>query len=305
MDWSLVQAFLSVAEHGSLSAAARESGVSQPTLGRQIKAMEESLGVTLFVRQAKGLMLTEEGEDLLPAAQEMQEAASRLSVAAAGRDASLEGTVRITASVVTAQYNLPKIIAELRSVHPEIQIELNASDKADNLLFREADIAVRMFEPTQLEIVRKRLGVLRLGFFAAQSYLQRRGTPHTMEELMTHDVLGYDRSERFIRDAAVLGWNVKRSDFAFRCDQLQIHTEMVRAGVGIGVIQSEIGARMEGVVPVMAGFPVPGLEVWLSSHEQVRRNPRVKVVWSFLERGLTPLLSQNPNEPTLTRLRQS
>lgn len=287
LDWSLVQAFLAVSKHGSLSAAARASGASQPTLGRQIKAIEAQLGVTLFTRQAKGFVLTDAGQAILPAAAAMAEAATKFATAAAGRDMSVSGTVRITASVFVAQYILPQIISDIRKSHPDIQIELNATDEADNLLFREADIALRMFRPTQLEVVTRRLGVLKLGFFASQDYVDRRGLPATVNDLVTHDLLGYDRSERIIRGAAEMGWKLSREDFVFRCDQQTIHSEMIRTGCGIGILQSGVAKQM-GLVPIIPSFPMPGLEIWLTTHEVLRNTPRVSAVWDHLDRGLTP-----------------
>ena len=299
LDWTLIQAFLSVVAEGSLSGAARALGVSQPTLGRQVKAMEEQLGIALFYRQPKGLSLTGEGEALRPHASAMAEAASGLATAAAGHDNSLQGSVRITASDFTALYSLPPVLARLRIDHPDIQIELNATDLSENLLFREADIAVRMYRPTQLEVITKKIGILKLGFFAAKSYLERRGTPSNIEELMQHDLLGYDRSERFIRGAAKLGWQLTRQDFAFRCDAQQVHCEMIRAGAGIGVMACNLGARMPEVEAVLPHFPVPGLELWLTTHEALRHTPRVAAVWKVLENGLKPDLSQDNSIPIM------
>ncbi|MDA8746871.1 LysR substrate-binding domain-containing protein [Litoreibacter sp.] len=296
----MVQAFLAVAKHGSLSAAARASGASQPTLGRQIKAIEAQLGVSLFARQAKGFVLTDAGQAILPAATAMAEAATKFATAAAGRDMSVTGTVRITASVFVAQYILPQIIAGIRKCHPDIQIELNASDETDNLLFREADIALRMFRPTQLEIVTRKLGVLQLGFFASQDYIDRRGMPTNVDALMEHDLLGYDRSERLIRGAAELGWKLAREDFVFRCDQQAIHSEVIRTGCGIGILQKGIAQQM-GLIPVIPSFPMPGLEMWLTTHEALRNTPRVRAVWGHLDRGLAPWLSHDDTTPIMNK----
>ncbi len=293
LDWSLVQAFLAVAEQGSLSAAARETGVSQPTLGRQIKAIEAQLGVSLFTRQAKGLNLTEAGRAILPAATAMAEAATRFATVAAGRDMSVSGTVRVTASVFVAHYILPGIIADLRRRHPDIALELTATDDAENLLFREADVALRMFRPTQLEVVTRKLGELQLGFFASGAYLARRGNPASVDDLISHDLLGYDRSERFIRGAAELGWKLTRDDFVFRCDQATIHPEIIRTGCGIGVMETKVADSM-GLVRLLPDFALPGLELWLTTHEALRHTPRIDAVWRLLEVGLAPWVTYPP-----------
>ena len=172
VDWSLVQAFLAVAETGSLSAAARALGSSQPTLGRQIKTLEQQLGAELFHRQSRGLALTKTGADLVAPAQDMRSAMQRISLAAAGRQVSLAGTVRITASVMFSVMHLPAIIAEIRALEPQIAIELVPSDATSNLLYREADIAVRMYRPTQLDLITRHIGDMPLGIFAAKSYLE-------------------------------------------------------------------------------------------------------------------------------------
>lgn len=297
-DWSLVQAFLSVAEEGSLSGAARATSVSQPTLGRQVKALEDGLGVSLFRRQAKGLILTEEGMALLPAAKSMRDAAARLATVAAGRDSEIGGTVRITASEFVSQFVMPGIIADVRRDHPEVQIELHATDESDNLLFRQADIAVRMYRPTQLEVVTKFIGVMQLGFFATSEYLDRKGRPATMDDMLGHDMIGYDASERLIRGAAEFGWTLTRADFGVRCDQQSIHGELIQAGCGIGILQVQV-AKTKGLEAVFPEFPMPGLEVWLTSHEALRNTPRVRTVWQALEAGLRPWLTLDPDAPRM------
>ena len=152
-DWTLTRSFLAVAETGSLSAAARQLGLSQPTLGRHVADLEAQLGMPLFQRAPRGLIPTTAALNLLPHARAMRDAAARLHLAAAGQTETLAGTVRLTASRIVAHYILPAIIAELRQAEPGIEVELVATDATENLLFHEADIALRMYRPTQLDIV--------------------------------------------------------------------------------------------------------------------------------------------------------
>ncbi|MEP5760868.1 MAG: LysR family transcriptional regulator [Litoreibacter sp.] len=300
LDWTLIQAFLAVAEHGSLSAAARASGVSQPTLGRQIKAIESQMNVCLFDRQPKGLVLSETGQDLLPSAQAMFAAAGQFANVAAGRDSQAEGTVRITASEFVSHFILPKIFAKMRREHPDIQLELSPTDNTDNLLFREADIALRMYRPTQLDMITRKLGVLELGFFASKSYLDRRGRPEDVCALMKHDLIGYDRSERFIKGAASFGWDLSRRDFMVRCDLQTLHGELIAEGCGIGILSKVAAASMPQLEPIIPDFPTPGLGVWLTSHEAVRHTPRVHAVWKQLETGLARWLTNDASVPILS-----
>jgi len=290
-DWTLIQAFIAVAETGSLSAAARTLGASQPTIGRQIKSLEAQVGSELFVRQARGLVLSEKGRRLLPAAQRMRDTAGELALIAAGQDEALAGTVRITASVFTAQYALPPVIAKLRAEEPDIAIELVATDDANNLLFREADIAVRMFRPTQLELVTKHIGNLELGLFAAKSYLNRVDVDLTPETIFDLDWVGYDRSERIIKGLQSRGIDVTRDFFATRCDDHNTYWELVRAGCGLGFSQKHVAHRHDDVVEVIPDLDIPVLEVWLAVHESLRHTPRVRRVWDALEDGLRPALS--------------
>jgi DNA-binding transcriptional LysR family regulator len=299
LDWSLVRTFLAVAEHGSLSAAARALGSSQPTLGRNVRAMQEALGIELFRRGDRGLSLTDAGEGLLPAARAMRQAALDIELAVAGRGEALEGTVRITSSVVVATYQLPPIIARLRRAEPLIAVELFASDQTSNLHFREADIAVRMYRPTQLDLVTLYLGELHLGIFAAKSYVERRGLPRTPPELLDHDLIGFDSSTALIEGFAAAGFPVTRDFFKVRCDAQDTYWQLVVAGAGVGFGQRALGRAEPAVVEVPLALALPTLPVYLSAHESVRHGPRVRKVWDHLAVGLRAIIEQdaNPKSP--------
>src|SRR5690606_28052878 len=145
--------FLAVAEHGSLTAAARQLRTSQPTVGRQMREIEDQLGVELFARHERGLSLTELGRSLVSLATMMKQAAREIELFAAGFGESLSGTVRISASEVVSLEHLPRIVAYIRCKEPTIAIELVPSDVTSRLHFREADIAIRMYRPEQLDLV--------------------------------------------------------------------------------------------------------------------------------------------------------
>lgn len=293
LDWSLVRAFLSVAEHGSLSAAARALGSSQPTLGRQVRAMQDVLGVELFRRRDRGLSLTDAGEGLLPAARAMRQAAHDIELVAAGRGEALEGTVRVTSSVVVATHHLPAIVARLRREEPLIAVEVFASDESSNLHFREADIAVRMYRPTQLDLVTLFLGELRLGLFAAKSYLERRGLPRKPADLLEHDVIGFDSNNALIEGFKAAGYSVTRDFFKVRCDAQGAYWQLVVAGAGIGFTQRSIAQAEPAVVEVPLAIDLPTLPVYLSAHESVRHGPRVRKVWDQLAAGMREVIASD------------
>lgn len=292
LDWSLVQAFLAVAEHGSLSAAARVLGVTQPTLGRQVRVMEEQLGAELFRRHDRGLGLTELGRSLLPAARAMRDAASGIELCAAGDGEALSGTVRITASVAVALYHLPEIVAALRTEEPQIAIELVPSDETENLHYREADIAIRMYRPQQLDLVTLHVGDLSLGVFATRDYLARRGVPTNMEELQHHDVVGMDKSPRILEGFRAAGSEVDRDFFKTRCDESATYWALVCAGCGIGFAQRAVARKSPELVEIPLDLGLPKLPVWLTAHAAIRQVPRVRRVWSRLEAGLRALVDE-------------
>lgn len=291
LDWSLVQAFLAVAEGGSLSAGARALGLSQPTLGRHIARAEAALGATLFRRHARGLVLTEAGEALLEPAQAMRAAAGRLAVVAAGQDRRLEGTVRLTASIVMAHFVLPPLLARLRRAEPGIQVDLVASDASENLLFREADIAIRMYRPAQLDVITRHLGDLPLGIYAAKSYLGDGPLPDTAEAVLALDWVGYDHDDLMIRGMRDAGWPVTRDFFATRTDDQAANWMLVRAGCGVGITQQVVGESDPLVQRLLPDQPLPSLPVWLTAHEAMRTTPRIARVWDMLAAELAALVS--------------
>jgi len=290
LDWSLVQAFLAVAEHGSLSAAARVLGTSQPTVGRQIKAMEEQLGAELFQRHEKGFALSATRESVLASARAMREAVHAIELNAAGKGVVLEGSVRITASVIVSIYHLPKILVDVRRREPAIALELVPSDETSNLHYREADIAVRMYRPNQLDLVTQHLGDLRLGAFASREYLERRGMPEKLEDVVGHDFVGFDRSDVIINGFREAGFPVERDWFKVRTDDPVAYWELVRAVAGIGFAQAVLGKSDPELLEIPLDFGLPLLPVWLTAHEAVRQTPRVRRVWELLADGLGRLV---------------
>lgn len=290
LDWTHIQAFLAVAETGSLSGAAREMRLSQPTLGRQIRAAEEALGVELFHRRPRGLELTTTGETLLEPAKEMQKAAAMLSLVAEGRGVGLRGVVRITASEVFSHFLLPQILADIRLAEPEIELEVFPTDEPKNLLFREADIAIRMYRTEQLDIIARHIGGMRAGMFASKAYVARRGLPTHLDQFKEHDFIGYNGNDVIISGMRAMGLKVDRHFFMVRCDQQVVHWELARAGCGIGFSQENIGQADPDMVQVLPDLPLPTLPVWLTAPEALRTNPRIRRVFDLLADALSDMV---------------
>jgi DNA-binding transcriptional LysR family regulator len=197
--WDLYRSFLAVLQAGSLSAAARELGLAQPTLGRHIDSLEQALGASLFVRSQHGYLPTAHAEQLRPFAAAMAATASALMRAASSDAQEARGTVRITASEVVGCEVLPPMLTRLHQRYPELIIELALSDNTHDLLRREADIAVRMVRPVQDALVARRVGAIDLGLYAHRDYLARRGVPAGMHDIGRHALIGFDQETPFIR----------------------------------------------------------------------------------------------------------
>ena len=286
LDWTLLQSFLRIAQAGSLSAAARAYGLSQPTLGRHLRALETALGQPLFTRTPTGQVPTAMGVQLLEHASAMEQAVARIALAAAGSSVQLEGTVRITAARVVAHYHVPPILAALRVQEPGIQIDLIASDTPENLMYREADIALRMFRPERGDLTAQKIAELPLGLYAARSYLDRRGRPSTPQELMALDFVGYDRSDVIVRLMAENGHQVTRDFFPLRCEDQLVNWSLVCAGCGVGGFQCAVADRDPRVERVAPFIRLPALPVWLVIPEALRHVPRIARVRSALAEGM-------------------
>ncbi|MBE9637369.1 LysR family transcriptional regulator [Salipiger mangrovisoli] len=282
LDWSLLQSFLRVAAAGSLSAAARRHGVSQPTLGRHVRALEAALEQPLFTRRPEGQVLTAMGHQLLAHARDMEAAAARLSLTAAGASERLEGTVRVTAARVVAHWHLPRLLARLRLEEPGIRIDLVASDVPENLMHREADIALRMFRPERGDLLAQKVAELPLGLYAARSYLDRVGRPQTLKALQALDFVGYGPSDLMQRVMAENGWQPRRETFPLRCEDQLVNWALVCAGCGVGGFQRSIADSDPRVERVADFVRLPVLPVWLVVPEALRHVPRVARVRAAL-----------------------
>jgi DNA-binding transcriptional LysR family regulator len=286
-DWNRLRAFLVTAEEGSLSRAAGALGLTQPTLGRQVAALEEELGVLLFDRAGRGLKLTPAGLDLMDHARAMGEAASRLSLAAAGNAQVLEGAVTITASETIAAYFLPPVIAKLRELAPGLSIDLVASNSPSDLTRREADIAVRSFRPTQPDLIARKARDVEVHLFATPAYLARIGRPRAPGDLAGADFIGFDRSEALIGALRGIGLDLSQAHFRLVSENHLVGWNMVRAGLGIGIMVAPVGAADPAVERVLPDLPPLGFPIWITAHRELRTSRRMRVIFDLLVRELS------------------
>ncbi len=285
-DWALWRSFAAVVKEGSLSAAARALGISQPTIGRHVETLEADLGLSLFERSLSGLKPNPAALRLFEPVRRAQEALAEATILAEGAQNAEGGSVRITASVMISNYVLPGILKRVRQLHPTIAIEIVPSDSAENLLMREADIAIRMFRPTQLELVARHLGDLPIVPIAHEDYLARRGTPTTREALWTHDIIGFDRSDLMVQHARSIGLMVTREQFMLRSDDQAHLWELIKAGLGIGFGQAHLVPQTPGLVVLPVDMGIPPLPVWLTTHRELFTAARIRAIYDAVADGL-------------------
>lgn len=287
-DWHLFRTFLAIARDGSLSAAARRLGTTQPTTGRQLAALEEALGVQLFVRSLDGLAPTEAGLRLIPSAEAMAAAAASAQRSVSGRVDEERGTVRITASDVVGGEVLPSTLAGFQAIYPGISAELVLSNRNEDLLRGDADIAVRMVRPTQGALVAKKIGWIDIALYADRRYLKRHVPPKRLQDLSEHALIGYDRDQRYARLLNErMGMKLPRDVFAFRSDSELAQLAALRAGCGIGACQVGIAKRDKNLVPVLHSELAVSLEIWLVMHRDLRGTRRIRLAFDHLAFDLT------------------
>lgn len=280
------RSFAAVVTSGSLSGAARAIGLSQPTIGRHVETLEADLGLALFERTRSGLKPNATALRLYEPVTRAQAALSEAGIVAAGAQDDVGGTVRLTASSMISSYVLPGLLVPIRTQHSRIAIESVPSDSAENLLLREADIAIRMFRPTQLELVTRYLGDIPLVAAAHESYLARRGRPRELADLWEHDLVGFDRSDTILAHAQGLGFPVTRDHFVLRSDDHCQLWELMKAGLGIGFGQLNLVRRTPGMVALPLDLALPPLPIWLTTHKELFTSHRIRAIYEALAEGL-------------------
>ena len=287
IGWELYRTFLSVLREGSLSAAARKLGVTQPTAGRHIDALEKSLALTLFVRSQEGLQPTEAARSLQPLAEEMSSTAAAFKRAASAQGDGVRGVVRITASEVIGVEVLPSVLARLCDHYKDLKLELTLSNQPQDLLHREADIAVRMFKPQQMQLLAQKVGEVKLGAFAHADYIAHRGRPQRLTDLKNHTLIGFDQSNEFIRATLKKVPHIfTRNHFALAADNDLAQLALIRGGAGIGVCQAPLARRDKNLIRLFPADIDIGMDIWVTMHEDLKHSPACRIVFDTLACGL-------------------
>lgn len=296
ISWEHQRAFLAVLEEGSLSAAARKLGVSQPTIRGWIAGLEEALDTKLFTRSVSGLTPTESARALAEPARAMSLASEVFLRTATAPPGAIAGAVRVSVSETMGIEVIPAMLATLRMKHPGITVELAVTNKPADLLGQEVDIAVRNFPPQQDALVAKKVGSIPLGYFASIDYLDRRGWPRTMNELAEHDIIGPDRHSADLKLGATVIPELGAMRYALRTDCHPARIAAARAGLGITVVQVPIGRRDPGLRRVLPDANVAKLDTWIVTHEDLRAVAKVRAVFDHLAVAFADFLGEE-HEP--------
>lgn len=297
-DWNQVRAFLATVEEGSLSAAARVLGLTQPTLGRQVAALEEQLGVTLFERSGRTLILTPTGQELAEQVRAMGEAATRLSLVASGQSTSVEGRVKVSATEMYSAYLMPGVIERLRETHPGIVVEVVATNTLSDLRRREADIAIRNTEPKDPEMIARRMQDARGGLYATPGLIERYGPFNTLADLAAVPFIGFGSDGTFLEALQKRDVPVTEANIVAASENHLVHWELARRGIGIAVNGSIVGGMDDVLRPVLHDALIFEFPVWLVAPSELRTSRRMRIVFDALAEALgrSPA-GKNPAKP--------
>ena len=282
-EWNNTRAFLVTAEEGTLSAAAKALGMTQPTLSRQVAALEAEMGVTLFERVGQRLVLTESGMELLEHARSMGNAALQFSLAATGQSQQIEGSVVISVGELDAVFRLPKMIAKLRREEPGIEIEVVVTNETSDLKRREADIAIRSFRPTQNDLIAKKIGEEVIWLYGTQDYLKRLPQFVEISELTDIQIIGFDRSNSASEVLNQKGWQLTKQNFRLITSFQLLQLELCKEGLGLIFFPADMGDNDPELIRAFEHMgPAIRLPVWLVCHQELRTNLRVRRVFDFI-----------------------
>ncbi|MFV0515457.1 MAG: LysR family transcriptional regulator [Jhaorihella sp.] len=285
MDWDKLRIFHAVADAGSLTHAGDRLNLSQSAVSRQIRALEEGLNTTLFHRHARGLILTEQGEFLFDATRAMSRWLDTASARIRDSEEEVFGELRVTTTMAFGTLWLAPRLSALYDRYPDLKIDLMLEERVLDLPMREADVAIRMKEPSQADLIRKRLMTIRMQLFATRSYLERRGTPTEIPDIANHRLICQSPHSAQVSAGALL------------VQQLMAHNPQslltvnnyfgVLQGVlndlGIGILPDYLNEEFPDLVPVLTEIDSVEVPVFLAYPEELRHSKRISAFRDFIQ----------------------
>ena len=283
LEWDDLRLVLAIARNGSLTAAARAMGVTQPTMGRRAEHLEDRLGAQLFERTAAGVALNALGTSLLPLAEQMERSALAAERQIAARDTGLEGLVRITTLEWTGHHLLAPVLARFCRLHPAVTVELITADRVFSLTRHETDVALRPVRFDQEGLVQRRIGATPRGLYASQAYLAERGEPNYAAGCPGHTLITLPESLFTLPQANWLhDILAPKAHVALRSNSLDVHAAAAVAGAGLVLLPRSIGDALPGLRRLNPPETPPDRELWLGFHEDLRHTPRVRALVDYI-----------------------
>lgn len=284
MDWDKLRIFHAVADAGSLTHAGDTLHLSQSAVSRQVRALEESLGATLFHRHARGLILTEQGELLFDATRAMTKRLDAASARIRDSEEEVFGELRVTTTIGFGSLWLAPRLSSFYDDYPELNIDLMLDERVLDLPMREADVAIRMKEPSQADLVRKRLMSVRMRLYATREYLTRHDMPTRIEDLRNHRLICQNTSSEQVSAGATLVRELLSYDLPnlltvnnyFGCLQA------VRHGLGIGILPDYVAIDDRELVRVLPEVESNIVPVFLAYPEELRQSKRISAFRDFV-----------------------
>ena len=276
MEWSDVRIFLAIAREGSLGAAARAVGQTQPTMGRRLRALEASVGQTLFQRTADGFVLTDEGMAVLASAERMEDEALAFERQLAGRESGLRGQLRLAASDWFGSYVLTPVLAEFARRHPAVTVELLTDARLYSLARREADLAFRIKAFDEPDVISRRLLRMPYALYAHRDQPRPRKGGRGVRLVTMNAAFGG------MPDVAWLKKHLPDASVAFTSNSRDAQAHMCAQGVGVAVLPTALGDAFGELKRINLGEPPPSRDTWLGYHKDLKRLNRLRSLLELL-----------------------
>lgn len=283
-NWNHARTALAVAETLSFTAAAKQLNQTQPTISRQIAQLEEQLGMLLFNRIGTGLTLTPAATELLPYLREMAAAANSLSLRALSQSENLSGNVTISVSENFAAKIMPEILQLCRENAPNISITVSAENEVENLMTREADIALRHIRPTQPDLIARHITDFDAYLYAAHCFLASYGVPRDKTSLQNMSFIGAGDNEAFIEYLRGHCIQISEKNIKYSTNSLLVFWEFVKAGIGIGFMANALVSKSDNVTALLPEEIKIRFPLWLVSHRELQMNKRIRLVYDLIAR---------------------
>lgn len=281
LAWDDIRLFLSVAEHGTLTAAARSLGLTQPTLGRRMQSLEQDLGQKLFQRTTEGFLLTETGQALLPVAKRMAEEADAAMRQLGGQEATLTGTLRISSFDWFSHYVLAEYCGSFLKLHPQVNLELLTDSRLFSLSRREADLVFRLKPFEEPDIAQRQLMQLDYGLYAHTGFDLNR-----LNETETLNLISMDTYFSDLPDVTWLKSQFPGAAIVFKSNSREVQARLCRAGLGLAVLPIKMANQMAGLQQLPVATPPPARQIWLGFHQDLRHQRRLRAFIDFITMSL-------------------